>query len=228
MDSDEEFDTYSDSESAWDSEVTIEYERAFYTLLERFLGRVASYMMTDRMWAQIPDLIATYSWLEHNPLLRSGANYDNINKLKTTSGDINTPIHQRRYAMSVLTPGDLISLLPVIIDDDDKANDIFQSFTGILNRAQVRAFYHFVSIPNNIKTMMLKLPDMYKICHQVVEEAISDRTAVSLLKANSVPAYLRPTLRITKRGKIMTHKGQPMPHMKWTKKRADTLNEYPE
>jgi hypothetical protein len=227
MSSEEDQSDYTEDDSSWDSNVTIEYERAFYQLLERFLSRITAYMMTDEIWSQIPDLIATYSWLEHNPLLRSGANYENINKLKTTSGDITAPAHQRRFAISVLTPGDVLSLLPVIIENDDRADYIFQSFQGILSRAQVRAFYYFVTIPNNVKHILLKLPDMYKICHQVVEDAVSDKTAVSLLKADSVPFYLQPTIPMTARGRRARAYGKPRGPLMWTKKRADTLNDYP-
>lgn len=228
MDSDSEYDSDYDSaaESTWDSNATEDYQTAFYVLLDRFVGRVASYMMTDKIWAQLPDLIATYSWLEHNPYFRTGGNYDNINILKTRAGDLETPMHQRHFAIRGLTPADIMSLLPVIIEDDDRANDVFQGFHGILTRAQVRAFYYYVSMPNNIKQIFLRLPDMYRVCHEIVEGAIEDRTAVSLLKAKSIPAYLQPTLPLTKRGMRATFQGKPKPAHKWTKKRADTLNEY--
>ena len=215
-----------ETESEWDSEATADFQNAFYTLLDRFIGRVASYMMTDKIWGQLPDLITTYSWLEHHPLFKTGANYDNINVFKTRVGDLSAPMHQRHFVIRALTPADIISLLPVIIEDEERANDVFGSFPGILTRAQVRAFYYFVSMPEDVKQIFIRLPDMYKVCHEIVENAIEDKTAVSLLRANSMPAYLRPTMPLKRNGCRQTHKKAPRPPYKWTKKRADTLNEW--
>lgn len=223
-DSDNEFETYTESDI--DSDATGDYQRAFYTLVERFLYRVTSYMMSNEIWADIPNMIATYSWLEHNPILRSGANYENINKLKELAGDVNAPVHARRFAISYLTPGDVLSLLPVILDSDEKINHMFNGFEGHLSRTQVRALYYFISMPLLVKKSFLHLPDMYRVCHEIVEEAVSNKTAVSMLKANSVPYYMQPTLPMTMRGKLKKHKGGPPCHMKWKKTRADTLDEY--
>jgi len=229
MDADSELDTdeYTNAESDWDSEATTDYHTAYYALLDRFISRVASYMITDKIWVKLPDLITTYSWLEHNPFFRMGANYDNINIFKTRVGDLSTPMHQRHYAVRALTPADIIGLMPVIMEDSEHDDDVFQGFKGILSRAQVRAFYHFVAMPNKIKREFMRIPDAYKVCHEIVEEAIENRTAVSLLRANSMPNCLQPTLPITKRGSILSHKRAPRPPYKWTKKRADTLNEWP-
>ncbi len=226
-DSELESGEYTAAESDWDSEANTDYHSAYYALLDRFVSRVASYMITDKIWAKLPDLITTYSWLEHNPLFRTGASYDNINIFKTRVGDLSAPMHQRHYAVRALTPADVISLLPVVMEDNECADEIFQGFKGILSRAQVRAFYYFVTMPDKIKREFMRIPDVYKVCHQIVEEAIEDRTAVSLLRANSMPCCLQPMLPLNKRGKRPMHKGQLRPPYKWTKKRADTLNEYP-
>ena len=227
MSSDAEDTSNSYEESDWDSEVTFQKEMAYYTLVERFTQRIAAYMMSDAVWTQLPDLIATYSWMEHNPLLRSGANYENINKLKELAGDISAQAHQRRFAISILTPGDIISLLPVILENDTIVDKVYNGYEGMLTRTQARAFYYFATMPLNIKKIFLKIPDMYRVCHEVVEEAVSDRTAVSLLKAKTVPCYLQPTLPMTMKGKQKKNRGKPAGPYKWSKKRADTLDEYP-
>lgn len=222
-DSDSDQETYTDSEI--DSDATGDYQRAYFALVERFLYRVTSYMMSDEIWADIPNIVATYSWIEHNPILRTGANYENIIKLRDLAGDITVPSHARRFAISLLTPGDVLSLLPVILDTDEKVNQLFNGFEGHLSRAQVRAMYYFISMPLLVKKSFLNLPDMYRVCHEVVMEAVENKTAVSMLKANSVPYYLQPTLPMTTRGKLKKCRGRPTSHMAWKKKRADMLDE---